>query len=341
MDISKATRGCRNPKLSIWECFYREKVNSLNKSLHHISYRTDIKIVEAIKSHFPNATIHRWGKIYYLVKLKNADFYIQDYSNNRYGIFFKGSVEIIYGSFQKMLGDMAEIDHLMPKWEKEFADILVQYKAKIDKAQRRFEKELSFEYIINKRIENFMLEYRQSLNEISKLDKIAGSIDLKNIKVINGYICYESTNPFSLTSAVSLVKNQYFSYYHYRHCPYGYYLTDISLEQLQQIDKLIPLWTEEAKEIMYEKIKEKKSQEVCVLSIEALIKQKMKLLYCDYQIIENEKSLTLLIELKGIRTLKFCFRFYKKISTIINHLNRIEKIVNKLIKGKNNIRIYP
>lgn len=117
---------------------------------------------------------------------------------------------------------------------------------------------------------------------------------------------------------------------------YGY--KEIKIEHLEQIDRMLPIWTEELSQWDREYEKQRKVTNLITSSATALIKQKMKSLGCEYFIMENDKSYLLYIKLKKTRMLKLSLP-HKSIGVIMKRLEMIDETIKAINNIHNSFRI--
>ena len=116
---------------------------------------------------------------------------------------------------------------------------------------------------------------------------------------------------------------------------------DISLETLQELDRQLPIWMEEAKTILFDLQKKEKAEQIGRNVMRALVKQKMRELKMEYQIEEDcdKGNLVLALKLEKRRMLKLTLRF-GNIDSMKRQLDSVAEIVNALNNVPMNYRIY-
>lgn len=326
MDIKEAIKNIVSRPTEIHNAFYQEKVKSIfsrqinDKNLKRLEIN-DKDVIDTIKSHFPEAIFfesllidHRICN--YLIKLKNVDFKINVYYKKRCKyIETKGLLEYYTANIPNLIEYMKEIDRLMPEWEKEFAELLVQHENEIKKAERKSVLDgTGIRRILENRIRLRLMEYRKN-KTMSETEK-----SFENIHVQTGYHC-NTLYVNAIDQFEVFVQN-----------------TEFNSEQLEKIDKMIPAWLDELSQWNYEYEKLKKEKDLSKLSINALIKRKMTSLGCEYYIRENNKTITLFIKLEKTRMLKLSLP-YKSMGIIGERLDMIENTIKAINNIHNAFRI--
>ena len=133
--------------------------------------------------------------------------------------------------------------------------------------------------ILASRIELFFMECRDNTEAGTTLNK---ALSEANISFAN----------FSV-----IANGDYVIIYVSDKCRKRFCNKDIGIERLKQLDKMLPIWMNELDPWNIEYKKLEKSKEVGVLSVTALVKEKMKSLGCEYYIKRNFKSMSLYIKI--------------------------------------------
>ena len=116
---------------------------------------------------------------------------------------------------------------------------------------------------------------------------------------------------------------------------------DISLETLQELDRQLPIWTEEAKTILFDLQKKEKADQIGRNVMRALVKQKMRELKMEYQLEDDlEKgNLILALKLEKRRMVKVTLRS-GHIELMKRQLDTLEEIVKALNSVPMDYRVY-
>ena len=131
MDIKEAIKNIVSRPFEIETAFYSKKIRSIlsmhfqDKNLKRLKV-TNKNVIDTIKSHIPEAIVSDFGYYYCLIKLENVDFLINKSGRKKY-IRVKGKIDYYIDSIPNLLEYMQDINRLMPEWEKEFSELLVQY----------------------------------------------------------------------------------------------------------------------------------------------------------------------------------------------------------------------
>ena len=324
MDIKEAIKNIVSRPFEIETAFYRKKIRSIlsmhfqDKNLKRLKV-TNKNVIDTIKSHIPEAIVSDFGYYYCLIKLENVDFLINKSGRKKY-IRVKRKIDYYIDSIPNLVEYMQDINRLMPEWEKEFSELLVQYANEIKEMERKSVLEgTEIRYILSNRIRLHLGDHRENEDGASILRKALSETgkSFENISV-------RSTNLwFNIIINAMDSAETYFQD------------VEINIEQLEKIDKMIPAWIEELSQWNYEYEKLKKAKDLSKLSINVLIKQKMTSLGCEYYIRENYKTITLFIKLEKTRMLKLSLP-YKSMEVIGERLDMIEDT----IKAINNIHNY-
>ena len=320
MEIEKRIKEFALYPQDIQRAFYDEKLEML-LAQHNQKQTPDIKEmltscnVETIESFFPDATIKKIGHYYddLLVKLKNVDFHVSAHIKNKI-VEIKKNIHwspLYVDKIPNFIEYIKEVDRLMPEWEKEFADLRDTLGDKIKERQRNWvlKGKCSVARILEYRIESFLLENRENTGTGASLNKTLeeANISFENFSVIakdNCIIIRVSDN-----------------------CMKKFYYKEIGVEQLKQLDKMLPVWNDELDGWSIENKKLEMSKEVGDLGVTALVKKKMKSLGCEYHIKRNFKSMSLYIKIDRTCVLKL-FLPYDSIDKIRNRLDSIDNVIN-------------
>ena len=317
MDIKKRIREIVYSPDILREDFYSDKVRMVlfQKKNWKKELVKDKEVLETIRKHFPEADIKSTGINVNLIKLKNADFYIKTYGNRK-TIDVKiniWSCSYYVSDIPNLIEYMKEIDRQMPEWEKEYANLISQNENEIKKVQRNslFKGECNIDSILKCRIDLLLKDCRDNTQTGSMLKK---NIEETNTSFKNIKMTIENDTVF----IKALAANLYWSSYNCK---------EIKLEQLVQIDNMIPIWIEELKNWKLESEKHKKTTEIVKLSITTLITQKMTALGCEYKIKEFSNSISLYIKCKNNTSLKLSLPYDISVKAIKKRLGQIDEIL--------------
>lgn len=355
MDIENLINCIAHDADGIYRYFYQQKVAKIISQQTRDSELPRMKIkrsllLDTIKSRFPEAAIKELNEWKDLIKLDNVDFKIHNFCKKiRISIkghedfYFYGAAdrvgEVFVDSVPNLIEYMKEIDSLMPEWEKEYANLISQHDSKISDALRvsLFSGECKLCDILKCRMELALAECRTDIGAGLKLRKILAesNASFEHIMVSTQNTPYRIKNfgrnyskDDMITIAVLAIDN----------CAMNFYDTEITIEKLAHIDRMMPIWIEECKQWEYENEKQKKAQEIKSMSVSALIKQKMKQLGCEYYISTNQKTTSLYIRLEKSRMLKLSLPDLA-ISTISRRIEMIEDAVKAINNIHNAFRI--
>ncbi|MBR5982271.1 MAG: hypothetical protein IK025_00915 [Bacteroidales bacterium] len=327
MDIKEAIKNIVSRPFEIETVFYEIKIHSIlsvhlrDKNLKQLKV-TNKNVIDTIKSHIPEAIVSDFGYYYCLIKLENIDFLISKSGRKKY-IRVKGKIDYYINSIPNLVEYMQDINRLMPEWEKEFAEMLVQYANEIKKMERKSVLEgTEIRYILSNRIRLHLGGCRENVEGASILRKALSETGKS----------FENISVQSVGEWFKIIINAMDSAETY------FQNVEINSEQLEKIDKMIPAWIEELSQWNYEYEKEKKAKDLSKLSLNTLIKQKMKSLGCEYYIRENNKTMTLFIKLEKTRMLKLSLP-YKSMGVIGERLDMIEDTIKAINNIHNAFRI--
>ena len=271
---------------NIQRAFYDEKLEMLL-----VQQRQDTSIkemqescsIETIEKFFPDATIKPIKYHGHLVKLNNADFYIDGHIKSRI-VEIKKNIHwspLRVNTVPNFIEYIKEVDRRMPEWEIEFADLIATLVHDIRDRERNLvlKGKCSVDSILASRIELFFLECRENTEAGSTLSKALSEVNI-------------SFENFSV-----IANGDYVIIYVSDKCRKRFCNKDIGIERLKQLDKMLPVWQNELGQWNIEYKKLEKSKDVGDLSVTALVKEKMKSLGCEYYIKRNFKSMSLYIKI--------------------------------------------
>jgi len=310
MDIAERIKEFALHPQTIQRAFYDEKLEMLleqHKKNTTITEILEYCCIKTLEKSFPDATIKSIRIYSLLMKLKNADFYIGFGGRE---ILIKRndywSPLRVYKT-PNIIEYIKLVDRMMPEWEKEFADMIVTLGNDIRDWQRNWvlKGKCSVDSILEYRIELFLMECRDNINAGTTLNKTLSEANL------------------SFENFTVIAKNDYVSIRVSKSCRKDFHNKEIGIEQLKQLDKILPIWQDELDQWNVEYKKLEKWKDVGDLSVTALVKKKMKLLGCEYYIKRNFKSMSLYIKIDKECMTKL-FLPYKSIGLIRKRLNSID-----------------
>jgi len=310
MDIAERIKEFALYPQTIQRAFYDEKLEMLLEQ--HIKDTTITEMLEyfskkTLEMSFPDATIKSNRFSGWLMKLKNADFYIcitgREILIKRNDFWSPLRVYKI----PNLIEYIKEIDRRMPEWEKEFADQIAALGNDIRDKQRSWvlKGKRSIDSILEYRIEMFLMECRDNIETGTTLNKTLSEANL-------------SFENFSV-----IAKDDYISIRVSKTCRKDFRNKEIGIERLRQLDKMISVWQKELDPWNVEYKRLEKTKDVGDLSVTALIKKKMKSLGCEYYIKRNFKSMSLYIKIDQECMTKL-FLPYKSFGLIRKRLDSID-----------------
>ena len=259
--------------------------------------------IETIKSSFPEATIKERPDESQLVKLNNSDFNI--FNNSLISVkYIMGSYTI--SEIPNLIEFMKEIDRETPKWDKDFVNYVTKLDSEIMKRVSYSDSEI--DRILSYRIKLQLHECRQNTGTGLMLQK-----ELDETKTTFSHISIKTWEHCFIINRPDQP-----NVYGLKFC-----YTEVGIEQLRQIDRIVPIWIEKLTNAL---AKKKKTEEINRLSVDALVRHKMKSLGCEYQIKMYEKSLLLYVRLGKERMIKLTVA-KPSVGTIKKKLETIEKII--------------
>lgn len=284
MDIAERIKEFALYPQMIQRAFYDEKLEMLLEQQRqdpNITEMQDCCSKETLEKFFPEATIKPIRFFKLLIKLQNADFYI-DISGR--DIVIKRNdywSPLRVNTIPNLIEYINEVDRRMPEWEKEFADQIAALGNDIRDKQRNWvlKGKRSVDSILEYRIEMFLMECRDNSETGTALNKTLSEANL-------------SFENFSV-----IAKDDYVSIRVSKTCRKDFHNKEIGIERLKQLDKMIPIWQGELDPWNVEYKRLEKTKDVGDLSVTALIKKKMKSLGCEYYIKRNFKSMSLYIKI--------------------------------------------
>lgn len=277
------------------QLFFTQKTNEIKEGIwsRSIGEVTDINIqnayIDSLRTELPEAEFISGGAYSdnLWVRMKNVDFVIIKSTPNQFEFFDKNNSTPVFKDSDGITNLMRKFDNAMPEWEAEFRAFCTENQQKIDKIETkrlsRYDKFcISKEYLKGK-IGDFACMHRKLLPYMNAavLNSLANSgmqcngtkcsmtnttIDIGTQKM-NGVV--ESVVSFDLSAYGT-------------NCSIGLYPAEVLLE----IDRRIPQWVDEAKNIAYEFQKQKKIDEINKNTTKILIKNKLREMGCQYRISE-------------------------------------------------------
>ena len=302
-----------------WTEFYKEKIDKIIEAQRQDSNIEEMHIEKkflegTIKKHFPEAIIKGSADKKLLIKLNNVDFHIEE-CHKHDTLFIDRYYFISYPIEQipNIIELMKEIDDMFPEWDKIFAGLTIRLEQELN-AIHSLQSNCSLSLLLHK-IRIVFLNCRRDFDTGSTLCK---KLNEANISFSN--ITVDANNQ---TIVIQITYKGSVSQFRLAY-------TEISIEQLQHIDNMIPIWTEEIKieRERYENIRDFSKHNYIIP-----IKEKMDSLGYEYCIAENKRTLTLYVKLEKSRKIKLSFSRCNSTGTI---LQRLEKI-DETIKSINNI----
>jgi len=326
MDIKESIKYIVSKPTEIHSLFYQEKVRSIfSRQIHDENLKRmeiDNKdVFDTIKNHFPEAIFLKsllidYRCCGYLIKLKNVDFIINIYGRQKYKYI---ETKCRYGYYTynipNLIEYMREIDRLMPEWEKEFAQLLVQYENEIKKVEHKSVLDgTEIRQILENRIKLRLMECRKN-NTLLEIKK-----SFENIHVRTNGWC----------NALYINTMDQFEVW--------FQSTEFNVELLEQIDKIMPAWIEELHQWNREYEKLEKEKCLSKISITELIKQKMKQFGYEYSIVTNKQSISLYVRLEKARMFKLSLP-YRSMEIVRKRLDMIAEAVKAINNIHNAFRI--
>lgn len=278
------------------------------------------------------------------IKLKNIDFEIHpphfnsDYCSFTYMHFYKPN---------DIADLMREIDNSVLAWETEFQAFCTDNRHKINDFEKkrlmeRYDKQrIAREYLLSRindalRMHRMLLpnmwdSVRKTLKDNSALAK--GSCYLLN----NISIKYNRNDYFDPSSKLEIsVRN-----FENACCNTKLYPAEVLLE----IDRSIPQWIEEGKELEREFDKQEKIKQINANSAKVLVKNKMHELGCEYRLNDKDKDQPWNQQSKKPKEYELAVKLQKGRKLVVTiptgNLDRVRKILDSLEASINAINSVP
>ena len=277
------------------------------------------------------------------IKLKNIDFEIQpphfngDYCSFTYLHFYK---------LNDIADLMREINNSVPKWETEFQAFCTDNQQKINdfekkRLMQRYDKQrITKEYLLS-RINDALCMHRMLLpnmwDSVRKTLKDNYALAKGSCYLLNNIsIKYNRDDYFDPSSKLEIsVRN-----FENTSCNTKLYPAEVYLE----IDRQIPQWIEEGKELEREFDKQEKIKQINENSTKVLVKNKMRELGCEYKFNPKEQDYRYQQSKKPIEyVLEVKLQKGRKLVVTIpsNNLNRVRKTLDSLEASINAINSVP
>lgn len=241
------------------------------------------------------------------------------------------------------------VNDQMPQWKAEFKEIYSQYKSEIQEIERKRQEKIAQHHLhafistyLQDRSNDLLLLNRRTPDYAERLlhrvvDASGKPFDWEKkdyifqYKFPNMQLMVRKTASWPFQQAVVL----------YNGIPINFRERDISLETLYELDRQLPIWTEEAKSILLDLQKKEKAEQIGRNVMRALVRQKMRELKMEYQIEEDcEKgNIVLGLKLEKKRMLKMTLRS-GNIELMKRQLDSVAEIVNALNAIPMTCRIY-
>ncbi len=293
--------------------FYKRKLDVVFEQQQYLNRSKinvrSVDIIDTIKNCFQKATIKERPDDGVLIKLDNSDFNIFDNSLicTKYTM---GTYPI--NEIPNLIEYMRSINCQMPQWDKDF----INYATNLDNEMMRM---VSYsDYDIDK-----ILIYRIKLQlHECRINTYAGTILQKKLEDAKMSFSNISIKTGEHWFSINILErpNVYGLRFNY---------TEVGIDQLRQIDRFVPIWIEKLTNTL---AKKKKTEEINRLSVDAIVRQKMKSLGCEYQIKMYEKSLLLYVKLENERMIKLTVA-----KPSVRNIQKKLEIIERIIKFTNDI----
>ena len=240
------------------------------------------------------------------------------------------------------------VNEKMPQWKAEFKDLCSQYGAELQKIEQKRLGEVALHFP-NSFISTYLQDKANDLLLLNRRTPDYAERLLHRIVDASGKPFDWGLKDFNVKYAlpnmqVLLQKGHYWPFLQATGFSNGGTINfrdrDISLETLQELDRQLPIWTEEAKTILFDLQKKEKAEQIGRNVLRALVKQKMRELKMEYQIEEDcEKgNIVLALKLEKKRMLKLTLRS-GNIDLMKRQFDSVAEIVNTLNDIPMNYRI--
>ena len=262
----------------------RTDINRQNAYTYIDSLRTELPEAEFISDDVYSDKL--W------VRMKNVDFVISKSFPVEFSFFDKDITETPYfWDSDSNANLMRKFDNAMPEWEAEFRAFCTENQQQIDKLETkrllRYDKSRIAKEYLKGKIWDFACMHRKLMPYMSNavLNSLAKSgmrCNGTKCSMTNTTIDIGTETTYGVVESVVLLDLSAYG----TKCSIGLYPAEVLLE----IDRRIPQWADEAKNIAYEFQKQKKIDEINKNTTKILIKNKMREMGCQYRIFENGRD---------------------------------------------------
>ena len=272
------------------------------------------KWVEEIRHNVPEVRIFEENRCV-VFRFKNTYFE----SNGNY-VWKKGErwiTEMDMQYIDDLVAVLREIDEQIPLWNAEFLDLVKQYRLQLTEMERKRwrnhnlfrdfyndwlltkPKDLECEKII---FEKMQTEWQHLVTEERTADR----------QQMDGSVLKLSMHNFQITASkwTQSGSDYYTSHWELNGNDYGRTTNVISLEDLYELDALIPQWKRQFDEIECENQKRAKVILVAQAGINALVEPKMKEFGWEYKLEKGDEQCTLAVKLQKKRQVKVSFQYF-------------------------------
>lgn len=277
----------------------------------------------------PNMVIIQYG-------LQGAGTFLSLYEDSQYNVL-------------NSLGFIKELHDNMPLWKTEFTEVCETYKSDLQKigkdravAIAKHNPNRLIPIYIQDRVNDLSLMEIRTPDFAERMLKRILTATHKQIDLSSQdfHVHYNLTN-----LQMEFYKRNYWPFIDasgfYNGDKINFRERDISLEKLQDIDRQLPIWTEEAMSILFDIKKKEKSDQINRNVMRALVKQKMKELKIEYQLDDDTQNGNMILgmKLEKRRMLKVTLRAGHT-DWIKRQLDSLEEIVKALNAIPMDFRIY-
>ena len=241
------------------------------------------------------------------------------------------------------------VNDKMPQWKAEFKEMCSQYDAELQKIEQKRLEEIARHYP-NTFVATYLQDKANDLLLLNRRTPDYAERLLHRIVDASGkpfdWEKKEFNVQYHLPNMQLMVhKGHYWLFLQatgfYNGNTINFRDRDISLETLQELDRQLPIWTEEAKTILFDLQKKEKTEQIGRNVMRMLVRQKMRELKMEYQIEEDcEKgNLILVLKLEKRRMLKLTLRS-GHMDLMKRQLDSVSEIVDALNSVPMDFRIY-
>lgn len=241
------------------------------------------------------------------------------------------------------------VNNQMPQWKAEFKEICSQYKSEIQEIERKRQEKIA-QHHLHAFISTYLQDRSNDLLLLNRRTPDYAERLLHRVVDASGKPFDWGLKDFNVQYALPnmqlmVQKGQYWPFLQATGFSNGGTINfrerDISLETLQELDRQLPVWTGEAKNILLDLQKKEKSEQIGRNVMRTLVKQKMRELKMEYQLEDDlEKgNLILALKLEKRRMIKVTLRS-GHIDLMKRQLDTLAEIVSALNAVPMDYRIY-